>query len=73
MRDLGQRLNGMCDSQPFDTSWFVKDWRSGATADRRGDVAVPSARCSDVASTTVSLSPPVARTIGTVPYFRLYI
>jgi beta-lactamase class A len=43
MRDLRQRLNEMCDSQPFQSSWFVKDWRSGAAADRRGDVAVPSA------------------------------
>jgi beta-lactamase class A len=43
MRDLRQRLNEMCDSQPFQSSWFLKDWRSGATADRLGDVAVPSA------------------------------
>jgi beta-lactamase class A len=33
----------MCDSLPFHTSWFLKDWRTGATADRLGDVAVPSA------------------------------
>ncbi|HKZ04044.1 MAG TPA: serine hydrolase, partial [Methylomirabilota bacterium] len=36
-------LHELCDPLPFDTSWFVKDWRTGATADRRGDVPVPSA------------------------------
>jgi len=43
MRDLERRLNELCDPLPFDTSWFVKDWRSGATADRRGTQPVPSA------------------------------
>ena len=35
--------------------------------------AVPSVRVCSVTSATVSSSPPTARTIGTVPYFRLYI
>jgi beta-lactamase class A len=43
MRDLGQRLNDLCDPLPFQTSWYLKDWRTGATADRLGDVPVPSA------------------------------
>ena len=43
MRNLSRRLDELCDSLPFHTSWFLKDWRTGATADRLGDVAVPSA------------------------------
>jgi beta-lactamase class A len=43
MKDLARRLDELCDPLPFQTSWFVKDWRSGATAHRLGDVAVPSA------------------------------
>ena len=34
-------------------------------------VAVPAARFSSVALTTVSASPPVARTTGGVPYRKL--
>jgi len=43
MQDLARRLNELCDPLPFQTSWFVKDWRSGAIAHRLGDVPVPSA------------------------------
>src|SRR5678815_421091 len=43
MRDLAQRLNDLCDALPFQTSWYLKDLTTGATSDRRGDVAVPSA------------------------------
>jgi len=43
LRDLAQRLNDLCDALPFQSSWYLKDLTSGATADRRGDVPVPSA------------------------------
>ena len=43
MRDLAQRLNDLCEPLPFQTSWFLKDLGTGASADRRGDVPVPSA------------------------------
>jgi beta-lactamase class A len=43
MRDLSRRLDELCDALPFQTSWFLKDWRTGAVADRQGDVPVPSA------------------------------
>jgi beta-lactamase class A len=43
MRDLVKRLDELCDSAEFQVSWYLKDLASGATADRRGDVAVPSA------------------------------
>jgi beta-lactamase class A len=43
MRDLVLRLNELCDAMPFDSSWYLKDLASGARADRRGDVPVPSA------------------------------
>lgn len=43
MHDLGRRMNALCDAQPFDSSWYLKDLATGARADRRGDVPVPSA------------------------------
>jgi beta-lactamase class A len=43
MRDLVKRMNDLSDALPFETSWYLKDLDSGATADRRGDVPVPSA------------------------------
>jgi beta-lactamase class A len=43
MRDLVKKLNELCDPLPFQTSWYLKDLRTGATADRLGDVPVPSA------------------------------
>src|ERR687891_1686565 len=43
MRDLVQRLNEWCDALPFQSSWYLKDMKAGATAHRGGDVPVPSA------------------------------
>ncbi len=43
MRDLAHRLNELCDAQPFQTSWYLKDLATGTIADRRGAVPVPSA------------------------------
>ncbi len=44
MRDLIQRLDGICEAEPgFVTSWCVKDLRGGETAGRAADVVVPSA------------------------------
>jgi beta-lactamase class A len=36
-------MHELCDPLPFQTSWYLKDWASGDTADRLGDVQVPSA------------------------------
>jgi beta-lactamase class A len=43
MPDLIAKLNALCDEQPFTTSWYFKDLTTGETADRAGDVVVPSA------------------------------
>jgi beta-lactamase class A len=43
MRDLVIRLNELCDTMPFQTSWYLKDLTTGASADRAGAVPVPSA------------------------------
>src|SRR5713101_5424095 len=43
MRDLVKRLNELCDAAPFQASWYLKDLATCASADRRGDVPVPSA------------------------------
>ncbi len=49
MRDLVDRLNALCDVQPFETTWFLKDLRTGETADRGGHVVVPSASTRKIA------------------------
>jgi beta-lactamase class A len=43
VKDLAKELNGLCDAVPFQTSWYLKDMKSGETANRAGDVPVPSA------------------------------
>src|SRR2546428_9832026 len=43
MRDLAKRLNELCDAEKFQASWYLKDPGTGASADRRGAVPVPSA------------------------------
>jgi beta-lactamase class A len=43
MKELKERLNAICDAQPFVASWCVVDCRTGEQADRMGAVAVPSA------------------------------
>ena len=43
MSDLIAKLNALCDEQPFTTSWYFKDLKTGETADRAGDIVVPSA------------------------------
>jgi len=43
MQELVSRLNALCDALPFQSSWYLKDLETGATADRDGAVAVPSA------------------------------
>lgn len=43
------RLNGLCDAQPFETGWYLKDLATGAAAGRRGDVVVPSASTRKIA------------------------
>ena len=43
MQDLVKQMNALCDALPFQTSWYLKDLATGATADRLGDTPVPSA------------------------------
>jgi beta-lactamase class A len=49
MEALARRLNDLCDAQPFHTGWYLKDLRTGATADRHGSVVVPSASTRKIA------------------------
>jgi beta-lactamase class A len=46
---LASRLNALCDAQPFETGWYLKDLATGEAADRRGDVVVPSASTRKIA------------------------
>lgn len=49
MEALVRRLNGLCDEQPFHTGWNLKNLRAGETADRHGDIVVPSASTRKIA------------------------
>src|SRR5206468_1095436 len=44
-----QRLNALCDDQPWQTGWYLKNLRTGETANRLGDVVVPSASTRKIA------------------------
>ena len=43
MDALVKQMNALCDALPFQSSWYLKEWATGKTADRMGDVPVPSA------------------------------
>jgi len=43
LQRLADRLNAICDEQPFTTSWSFRNLRTGERADRAGAVATPSA------------------------------
>ncbi len=49
MQKLIDDLNQMCDEQPFSTSWYFKDLKTGGSANRAGDVTVPSASTRKIA------------------------
>jgi len=49
LRSLVDRLNELCDAQPFETGWYLKDLTTGDDAARRGDVVVPSASTRKIA------------------------
>jgi len=43
MNELIQAMNNLCDAQPFETGWYLKNLRTGQVADRNGNIVVPSA------------------------------
>ena len=43
MQDLANQLNELCEKEPFSTTWWIKDLRTGEIIDRDGDKVVPSA------------------------------
>jgi beta-lactamase class A len=49
MDALIRQLNDLCDTQPFHTGWYLKNLRTGAAADRHGNVIVPSASTRKIA------------------------
>jgi beta-lactamase class A len=49
MQDLARRLNALCDEQPFNTHWYMKDLRTGQESDRDGRDVVPSASTRKIA------------------------
>jgi len=55
MQELVQRLNGLCDEQPFHTGWYLKHLKTGEEADRHGQVIVPSASTRKIAILATAL------------------
>lgn len=49
MEALVRNLNTLCDEQPFDTGWYLKDLRTGQSAHRNGHVVVYSASTRKIA------------------------
>ena len=68
-REFGEGLEGLLTSVHWKLSGIV----NGCDYEHWNPVARRSARFSSVALITVSARPPVERTTGGVPYFKLYI
>lgn len=49
MDELVRQLNEACDSQEFETLWYIKDLRTGKEAHRLGNTVVPSASTRKIA------------------------
>jgi len=49
MDDLVRRLNAFCDDHPWQTSFYLKNLRTGEAANRLGDAIVPSASTRKIA------------------------
>jgi beta-lactamase class A len=43
MQEVAARLNALCEDEPYVTGWYLKDLKTGATADRNGEMVFPSA------------------------------
>jgi beta-lactamase class A len=43
MQALIAKLNALCDEQPYQTGWYLKNLQTGESADRNGDTVYPSA------------------------------
>ena len=49
MEALVSRLNKLSEDQPFQVGWYLKNLQTGQTAERNGDVVVPSASTRKIA------------------------
>lgn len=49
MRELVESLNSICNDQPYDVRWHLKNLRTGKTADRKGDIPIASASIRKIA------------------------
>jgi beta-lactamase class A len=49
MEQLAGKLNALCDTQAFDTYWYLKDLYTGEEANRNGETIVPSASTRKIA------------------------
>ena len=49
MDTLSKDLNKLCDRQPFETGWYLKNLATGETSHRNGEVVVPSGSTRKVA------------------------
>ena len=52
---LAQSLDRLCDEQPFQSGWYLKDLSTGESADRNGDTVVTSASTRKIAILAAAL------------------
>ena len=64
MQKLIAELNALCDDQPFVTGWYLKDLRTGQTADRNGMTVFPSASTRKVSIMMAALAAVHAGTLS---------
>jgi beta-lactamase class A len=56
MPSLIPHLNALCDAEPYTVTWFFKNLITGETADRAGDLVVPSASTRKIAILMAALA-----------------
>src|ERR1043165_9384417 len=56
VKDLAKQMNALCDAGPFQSSWYLKDWKSSDTAHRAGDFPVPSASTRNISIMMAALA-----------------
>ena len=68
--DLTQSLNRLCDDQPFQSGWYLKDLSTGESADSSGHVVVTSASLLAVAPPIPQAPPVTMATLSASLAFR---
>jgi beta-lactamase class A len=64
MQDVIAKLNALCEDEPYVTGWYLKDLKTGAVADRNGEMVFPSASTRKISIMMAALAAVQAGTLS---------